>query len=265
MHRCFLQFALPGAAAVPWVMLRDLTGEDEEAVTGTDTAQAIALLDRLLVPAAGAALAPGEADGLTASDRDRMLAVIYCAEYGAPIDCVLTCDACGEPFDIDFQLPDMMRSVGLAEKGTPAPRSAEIALDCGRRLRLPVGRDELAILGLPPEQAEGELLARCVVVGAADADDSTLLEALEQAGPILDVDLDATCPECGAAVLARFDLQRYLLTAILREAPSRIQDFHLLASSYGWSLGEITGLRRTRRRAFVEAIERDRGAHVSLF
>jgi hypothetical protein len=265
MRRFFLQFAPPNAPAGQWVLLRDLCGEDEEAVTGTDTAQAIALLDRLLVPAAGSALAPGEADGLNASDRDRMLAALYCAEYGPRIDCVLTCDSCGAPFDIDFRLPELMASLALAPADTPAPRPAEIALDDGRRLRLPVGRDELAVFGLPPDRAEAALLARCVVNGAADLGDIAVLEALEQAAPILDVDLDARCPECDAAVVAGFDLQHYLLTAILREAPARIREFHLLSSSYGWSLNEITQLRRKRRRAFVEAIEHDRGAHVSVY
>jgi hypothetical protein len=265
MRRFFLQFGPSDTPAAPWLLFRDLCGEDEEAVTGTDTAQAIALLDRLLVPAAGAALAPGEADGLTASDRDRMLAAIYCAEYGAPIDCILTCDDCGEPFDIAFRLPELMASLSIGPDEMPVPRPPEIVLDDGRRLRMPVGRDELAILGLPPEQAVATLLARCGVGDGADPEDIAVAEALEQAAPILDVDLDARCPECGTAIVAHFDLQHYLLTAILREGPSRIRECHLLASSYGWSLNEILQLRRKRRRAFVDAIERERSAYASVF
>src|SRR5713101_2572726 len=111
MKRVFLDFVPQGAPAGGWVVLRDLCGEDEEAVDATDTAQAIALLDRLLVKTGGAALGPGEAHALTASDRDRLLAAIFQAEFGARIDCTLRCETCGEPFDIDFQLPNLMASL----------------------------------------------------------------------------------------------------------------------------------------------------------
>jgi hypothetical protein len=262
MRRLFLDFPPPEAPAGNWVILRDLCGGDEESVTGTGTAQAIMLLDRLLVPAAGAALGPGDAQALTATDRDRLLAAIYAAEFGSRIDCVIRCDACGEPFDIDFRLPDLMASVDLAPADVPTIREPEMRLADGRLVRLPRGNDELELFGLPPENAEATLLARCMLEGDAEPGDAAVLEALERAAPILDVDLDAACPECGAAVQAHFDLQHYLLAAIAQEGPSRIAEIHLLAATYGWSLDEILALGRGRRRAFAMAIERDRGAHA---
>jgi hypothetical protein len=271
MKRVRLDFAPQGAPSGGWVLLRELCGEDEEAVdAAADTAQAIALLDRLLVTTGDVVLGPGEARALTASDRDRLLATIFEAEFGTRVDCTLRCEACGEPFDIDFQLPDLMASLGATFGEVPASplpdapgrRDGVLHLDDGRRLRLPRGADELAVQGLPPQDAVTELLARCLLEGEAGPDDEVLLAAMEQAAPIIDAELDATCPECGSAALAHFDLQHYLLTAIAQEAPARIAEFHLLAKTYGWNLAEILSLRRSRRRAFAMAIERDRGAQA---
>ena len=262
MRRIYLEFAPNAERPGGWVALRDLRGDDEEAVEDADTAQAIALLDRLLVVERGAALGPGEANTLTASDRDRLLAAIFQAEFGTRIDCVLRCDACGEPFDIDFQLPDLMASLGVTPGSAPCHRDDEVRLAGGGRMRLPRGEDELALRGLAPDAAAAALLTRCLIEGDAEAEDPAVLDALARAAPLIDADLDATCPECGAAALAHFDLQHFLLTAVTQEGPARIAEIHLLARTYGWSLAEILALRRGRRRAFAMAIERDRGGHA---
>jgi hypothetical protein len=262
MRRLFLTFPPPESPAGGWVVLRDLCGGDEEAVDGTDTAAAIGLLDRLVVPADGAALGPGEARRLTASDRDRLLAEIYAAEFGNRIDCVLRCDACDNPFDIDFRLPELMASLNLPPADVAVAGTPVVTLDDGRRLRLPRGSDELAVQDSAAEAAEAALLARCMIEGDAMPADQAVHDALERAAPLLDVELDATCPECGAMVQAHFDLQHYLLATIIQEAPARIGEIHLLAATYGWHLRDILELGRRRRRAFATAIERDRGAHV---
>lgn len=264
MRRMVLGLTPPGAASRSWVVLRELCGEDEEAVAGTDTAEAIRLLDRLLSETEGAALGPGEAKHLTAADRDRLLANVYAAEFGPKIDCILRCTACAAPFDIDFRLPDLLGSLGMSLTEPPSAQAPTLELADGRRVRVPCGEDELVLLGLPPDRAESALLERCMIHGAAEPGDPAVTEALERAAPILDLDLDATCPECGAPVQAHFDLQRYVLAAIMQETAIRLGEIHLLASSYGWSLREILQLRRRQRRAFALAIERDRGANAVL-
>ncbi|WP_428667459.1 hypothetical protein [Reyranella sp.] len=265
MRRLFLTFPPDDGTTAGWIALRNLRGGDEEAIGGTDTAAAIGLLDRLLVDTKGAALRPGEADRLTACDRDRLLAEIYVAEFGDRIDCVLRCEACGSPFDIDFKLGDLLASAGLLPVDIAFARNSTVTLDDGRRLRLPRGSDELALQGMSAEAAEAALLARCIVEGDAAPGDLAVHDALEAAAPILDTELDATCPECGAPTQTHFDLQHYLLTSILQEMPARTAEVHLLASTYGWSLHEILELDRKRRRAFAAAIERDRGAHAGSF
>ena len=256
MQRVPLDFA----PADSWVALRGLSGHDEESVAGADTAQAILLLDRLLVDVRGAALRPGDAAELTAPDRDRLLAVVYASAFGARVECVVRCEACGERLTVDFMLAELVASLrapahvpGLARR-----EGAVLHLADGRRVRLPRGRDELDLLGFPPETRESELLRRCVVDGDVGADDATVLAVMAAAGPLADLDLGSTCPSCGATRPVHFDLQFYLLSAILQETPLRTAEIHRLAATYGWALDEILALGRARRRAFVAEIERDR-------
>jgi hypothetical protein len=262
MRRVFLRYLPADAPSCGWALIRDLCGQDEDAVSDTGTAAAIGLLDRLLVDTDGVALRPGEAEALTASDRDRLLADVYSSEFGDRIDCVLRCVACDSPFDIDFRLSGLMSSLDLPPAGKAGPAASVVTLEDGRRCRLPRGGDELAVQDTPGASAASALLARCMIEGEAGPDDRSVLAALESAAPILDVELDATCPECGTAMQAHFDLQHFLLSAIMQDTPARIAEIHLLASTYGWSLREILDLDRKRRRAFATAIERDRGAHV---
>lgn len=256
MQRLTLEFAPAGS----WVALRGLSGQDEESVTGTDTAQAIALLDRLLVTVRGAALGPGNAADLAAPDRDRLLAAVYAPAFGPRVECVVRCEDCGERLAVDFVLADLVASLPAADHVAALARreGAVLHFADGRRVRLPCGRDELDLLAVAPEWRQTELLRRCVVEGDVRADDATVLAAMEAAGPLVDLDLDSTCPACGATRQVHFDLQFYLLSAILQETPLRTAEIHRLAATYGWGLGEILALARTRRRALVAEIERER-------
>ena len=256
MQRVPLDFA-PMAG---WVALRGLSGHDEESVAGTDTEQAIALLDRLLVDIRGAAVRPGDAAELAAPDRDRLLAAVYASAFGARVECVVLCEACGERLTVEFMLAELVASLRAPSHipGLTRHDGAVLQLADGRRVRLPCGRDELDLLAFAPETREAELLRRCVVEGEVGADDAGVLAAMEAAGPLIDLDLDSTCPSCGATRPVHFDLQFYLLSAILQETPLRTAEIHRLAATYGWGLGDILALGRLRRRAFVAEIERDR-------
>lgn len=229
-----------------WIYLRELRGEDEEAVWGNETLAAITLVDRLLVGVRGAALGPGDAVELTAADRDRALAVVYRAEFGNRIATTVTCGACAKPYDLEFQLDDLVASV---PHGTPDALHID-----GVSVRVPTGDDELYAAHASDPRAT--LLAR---IGAETLDPDRVAAALADAAPLLDLELDAACPECGAAQVLGFSIQDYLLGTVLAERERRAAEVHRLASAYGWSLGEIMALPRARRRRYVELAEREAG------
>jgi hypothetical protein len=125
----------------------------------------------------------------------------------------------------------------------------------GVRFRLPTGDDELAVRGLTPPAAEREMLRRCILETSAPVVEESVQEAMEQVSPILDLSLDALCPECGAAQKVHFDLQLYLLQSLVQGRKQLWLDAHTLASAYHWSPNQILGLARADRRLLVSILE----------
>ncbi|MEX2228431.1 MAG: hypothetical protein WEB13_02215 [Dehalococcoidia bacterium] len=255
------QVTLAHRGAGGYARLRELRGEDEHAIAGAGTAAAIALLDRLLVTATGVAVTAGDAATLVAADRDRLLAALYRDAYGPRVHSTLVCARCGERFDLDFDIHDLLTSLGAAGDHDDGRSEAALAADGtvrfagGWHMRLPTGADESAVAGLPPEEAAAELLARCTIAGTPPADREAIDDALEQLAPIAAVDLDATCPNCGEPQLAAFDLQSYLLGALRQEQRQLANEVHRLARAYGWSRTEILDMTRRERREHVDLIE----------
>lgn len=230
------------------VQLGELCGADEESVASRDTSAALALLDRLT---AGGP----PARSLVAADRDRLLAAVYHRSWGAKVQTTLLCPACGESFDLDFDLADMARSLAGEAADRPIQDEPGVFRTADLRFRLPTGEDELAAAELPPDEAADLLAARCVLEGPSDP--ARLGEAMRAAAPLIETELDAPCPACRTVARLTFDLQDYLLDSILSERRRRGEEIHRLARAYGWSLTEILTLTRRRRRELVELIERE--------
>ena len=238
-----------------YVRLKVLRGVDEQAVTGTDLHQVCDLIDRLLDDAPGTCAGPGDALQLTVAERDRLLAAVYKESFGDHIAATAVCRHCEKPFDLDFSLSQLL------EQTQPTPLKREIRLDDGTRLRVPTGADEQALLSQPSTLSAEALLNRCIEGETGDhrpIDVAQALERLEQAAPVLDLEVDAPCPECGGDNPVYFNIQEMLLGALLRERSRRLGEIHLLARAYGWRLGEILELTRVDRRALVDLLERER-------
>jgi hypothetical protein len=241
--------------------LGELDGFRERSVRDTSTATAVRLLGELL----GADGAGGvvSAEELTAADRDRLLALVYRRAYGDRVESTVDCVRCESKFDLNFDLRELTESLD----SQPPPDWVEALgdgtyrLPDGRRFRLPSGRDECEVAALPAEEAVPALVARCLIEegeAAGDGRDAVVLqEALERIAPVLDLNLDARCPECGHAQAVHFDVQSYLLGALINERRQLAAEVHRLASSYGWALGDILSLGRAERRTYVSLIESD--------
>lgn len=232
------------------VFLRDLTGYDERAIEHAGSAAAVDLIGRL-----AQGVAADFALRLSASARDHLLVRIYSSLYGDRVETTLNCAACGKPFDLSLLLPELTRG---AEAGpvlaSPAGDGTYVMPD-GVRFRLPTGADELRVRNLPAERAVHELLKSCVSDGSDGYDPCAVQDAMEQVAPIFDVDINTTCPECGAGARVRFDLQEYLLRSLMQERRRLWRETHVLATAYGWGLNDILGLTRSDRRTLVALIE----------
>jgi hypothetical protein len=237
--------------------IRELTGVEEQSIANTTTADAIGLLQQLLVETNEDALCADEISELTTWDRDRLLAAVYTRHYGPRIDSTLKCQTCEAPYDVDFNLQALMEQlapdpdVPIEQAGTHHYQLNDI------QFRLPTGRDECAVFGLPPKKAAAALLQRCIIDGAEpDAQTSADIQiAMQTLSPVVNLELDAKCPECGKEQTIQFDLQRFLMTALVNDRRRLLQEVHILASAYGWRLSEILNLPRSQRRGFVALVD----------
>lgn len=240
--------------------LRELQGHDELAVCGVDTHAAVELLDRVLDAGAAGVDGAGSAATLSASDRDGALAALHRARWGDRIVASLACTGCGAMNDLSFQLSTLQRQLWQAAEPTRAvaPRALDDAQ--GGHWRLPGADDEDAAAQLGVVAGRAQLLALVCsdmqpdAQAALLADPQTAGERLEALAPLLDVDLEARCTECGHTQLARFDIQSFVLQRLLDEREAVLGEVHALARGYGWSLHEILSLPCSLRRSLVQRL-----------
>jgi hypothetical protein len=257
-NKVFLRFA-PGSN---WAYLREIRGSDEQSVEGAGTVEAIRLLDRLLVSTSGTDIGPDRAKELATPDRDRMLATIYISTYGSRVESVVNCSQCDSPFDADFSLEDLIHHVDseAAQANIEEESSGVYKLPDGRCFRLPTGEDECATLGMSPEEAERFMLNRCILKGDPTEDAQDVQRAMRDIAPILDLDMDARCPECDHQQVVRFDIQYYLLYRLIQGQRQLSLEVHQLARAYGWGLSEILSLPRSVRKIYVQLVEAEMDA-----
>jgi hypothetical protein len=241
------------------VLVRDLTGEDERRVRDASTQSAVELLARVVEWPAGASC---DAADLPAPDRDRLLAAVYRQAFGKKVESTGRCTSCGSPYDLTFLLDDLIAEVERSAATSAAEPMGDgtFRTASGLRFRLPTARDEMEVSSLPLEKAALALASRCVVESSNEEWQRELEEAIEEAAPVLDLDIETRCPECAAKQVVRFDVQFYLLRALEQERGRMLREIHRIASVYGWSLQEILALGRSDRRALTELIESDYSA-----
>lgn len=248
-----LRFA--GASRI--ARLRELTGRDEYAVSGASTTNAIELLASLLDKASTSETDPVRAVDLVAADRDRLLAVVYESAFGDRIESTLICAGCNQPFDLYFSLRRLIESVNerTAVGEWEALGDGRFEGAEGVRFRLPTGNEELAVAGLASNEVESLLLSRCTEDSDWPEGRIAFEEFLEQVAPMLDLELAAPCAECNHVHTIQFDIQSYLLGALVGERRRLLTEINRIASAYAWSLDEILSLTRSDRRQLVELIE----------
>lgn len=246
------------------VAMRPPSGAEEllilEGAAG-ETALAIALLCRVAHAFDGSAIGWPE---LSATDLDAALLRLRQIVLGDAIRAGVNCPAaqCGKRIDIAFGIGDYLehhapRLPRAAEPGEEADwmrlRGAAVSF------RLPTAADQKAVESA--DDPRRELIRRCIRPEDAPAPALRRVEtAMEAMAPSLAHNLDARCPECGAAVEVFFDPRRFSLTELREHAAFIYEDIHLLAEHYHWPEAEILSLPRHRRIRYVEIVRAERSA-----
>lgn len=242
-------------------LLREPCARDELLPPGAGPVAVTELIAALLLERPAPWLRSADVWRLSLGDRDRIVAALHAHCFGDAIESLVTCAACTKRFEIDFSLAAVLASIELSSsRPEPADVDGTYSLPGGQRFRLPTTEDERAVAGWPGDQAEEELLRRCVVEGTMDDQSPGSIDAaMAAASPTVDLDIPATCANCGVEQSVHFDIVSFFIATLARERPIVLGEIHRLASTYHWSREEITGLPRSLRRAHVALIEADRG------
>lgn len=166
---------------------------------------------------------------------------------------------CDEPMDLPMQLSDFQRDDDPRELDCPVPGAPDL------QVRLPTGTDQRAWLaeGLGAGDPD-RLLARLLVaapglwarIATADARES-IEDALAEADPLMALELETSCPACGAQTLIPLDLEQTCLNLLAAEQPRLQQEVHRLALAYHWSEAEILAIAPARRRRYLALLDAD--------
>jgi hypothetical protein len=178
---------------------------------------------------------------------------------GDQINATLSCPACQEKLDVEFQATDIpverrLQSVEIYVIELKSDESSSRNV----HFRLPTGDDQESVSELDSATAEDALFSLCLIDDGGTPfmpdERRTVIEAMGQLAPTLDLDLDLKCPSCNHTFVAPFDMTAFFLEELRVSEPQLLREVHSLALYYHWSEREILGLTRARRRAYLSLL-----------
>jgi hypothetical protein len=198
--------------------------------------------------------------GLSLGRRDSLLLSLRAATLGDRIEGVSPCPGCGEWLEFAIRVSDI-RAPGA---DAPEPEHAVQFEGFDLRFRLLNSRDLAAAAACPDVAlARRLLIQRCVRhaskedvhVPAAELPSPVvemLAAHLAECDPQAEVLLHLSCPVCGNAWQASFDIAGYFWTEIDAYATRLLGEVALLARAYGWGEREILSMGARRRQFYLE-------------
>lgn len=218
----------------------------------------------LLLAAAEPELRPDALAALPVGERDARLLRLRERTFGPSLESVASCPACGERLELAVAVAELLGVAGKGDAGAGAPRRVRVG-DTEVGFRLPTSLDLVAVAAAGDhETAKRALLARCIVEvagdgeGAAtalpDAAAAAVMRGMAEADPLADLELALSCPACGEAWSAPFDIGHFFWVEVDVWAARTLREVHALASAYGWDEAEILALSPQRRQAYLELV-----------
>jgi len=207
---------------------------------------------------------------LTIGQRDACLLYLRELTFGSQLKGLADCPACGNRLELIFEARDLRgQTTPLLDSETIKPIGTVSSFNHGPyelAFRLPTSAD-LTALALQTEanQAYQGLLESCLTSIRKDGEPvvanslpaeivDAIMERMEQADPLSDLTLAATCPACGHAWRVMFDIVSYFWGEIQSWAKRLMRDVHIRASAYGWREADILAMSAWRRQQYLEMI-----------
>jgi hypothetical protein len=195
--------------------------------------------------------------------RNARLLALHQALFGPQLACLAACPACAERLEVTFRTDDL-RATPWPDDAQPGATFALQSGDYQVRFRLPTSAD-LAVLAQADAGQDGRshLLQRCLLDVRRDGQDErpdelpaavveAVMAAMADADPQADVQLALTCPACGHAWQAPFEIVAYLWAALGAWAERTLREVHALASTYCWREADVLAMSARRRQRYLE-------------
>lgn len=190
---------------------------------------------------------------LTLGEKEVYLLRLREQLFGPRLECVADCPQCGAMLEFGFSAADIGASsyrpgcnTWLADHGVEVK---PLTLDALCRAQ---GNGKALLAHAIDGKSPEEQLDSPDAFSAEMVDQVT--EVLLELDPLMDIRLELDCSECGHRWSAPFDAASYLWGEIERWGRGMLQTIHFLASTYGWSEGEILAMSAWRRHRYLEMI-----------
>jgi hypothetical protein len=203
-------------------------------------------------PLSGAAVDGQLLSGLVPLDLD-FLCIQVARLTGETCVLMTRCDACGEAMDLSVDLAT------IPPGEAPAHTTLRLSLPSGReaRFRLPCVGDMQALSDISGADADRTLVSRCCQEELPSLSAEvlrSLAATLQRSTPRIDTTVDLTCLECGGSLQFTLDPVTLVIERLQGDRSQLLEEIHVLASRYHWSLAEILSLSPRTRQEFLALI-----------
>jgi hypothetical protein len=253
------------------VELSALTGRHEEFLRGvaadTPSAQVITGLLERCIRRLGSLPAMNEdvARNMLVADREYVVMRLFELTCGSTLNAVLHCpgEDCNMPLEVTLSLAEM-----ATDQRPVAARYFRLRLSSESfrevEFRLPTGADQEALIGIDNEnRAVSMLLARCTgldeseVAAFSEPARHEIEMEMEKFAPHVDLEVEATCPECGRLFSGQAAWPIHCLGDMMSQSAGLEREVHLLAWHYHWSEADVLSMPRAKRRRYIDLIEEE--------
>lgn len=182
--------------------------------------------------------------------RDRILLLLGISELSVtyPVEAHLPC-TCGTTAVIELSSEELARFAAERKRDELVARVGEAFVT----LRLPIGRDQLRWAQLDPRHDVARAIFSDLVVAGGFTDELVVpAEALlGHVDPLVEFEVETSCPSCGTALAKDLDLEHLALARLRHARNVLLEQVHVLASTYHWTETTIAMLPAWRRAEYA--------------
>jgi hypothetical protein len=192
--------------------------------------------------------------------QTRILLLLGIAEISLadPTEVHVPC-GCGTPAVIELSTAELAQFADERRREDLVVDAADATVT----LRLPTGRDQLRWTQLAgSDDVARSVLSELVVGGERSLSDAMVAAAdglLTQVDPLIELEVETTCPHCSTPLARQVDLERIALTRLRNARRVLLDQVHAIASTYHWTeatIAELPAWRRAEYAALAEARQR---------